>query len=337
MERRTRSLLDQQLAWAASVKQKFTVPRDAYLAAALIRVAVTYDTGAAAAVAENGVLNAISRISLKASGKVKRSWTPSRYWYKLPLDIGVKPEFNNVTTTQANGKAASFELPIFFRLDVNDEDQLQYLMAAVHHTSLELEVEWAAAAALGTNQTITAATATLTLNEVILDPAEERVLYGVAGKHVLTSPGTRLLEILETEVEKTIDAAYADFKFGVDLPTGALLLRSFVTVIRNSLRDDTQVTHVRVRDTRGARKDFIEETFEQSQARDLREYNIPAPIEGVRFLTGFTVLDHMEYMRGGLDLRNVQDGAVKAQFTTIAPNGTTKLILLHEQVDKAGA
>lgn len=333
---RVRSL--DPLAWVASAKHKVTLHRDAFVAVLMVRVAVTYTSGAAATKAENGVLNAVSKLTLMASGHAKRSWTPARYWYKLPLDLGTKPEFNDVTTAQAAGKVASFELPIFFRLDPHDDGQLSYLLAAKYHSSLELAVEWGAAASIGNDQTITAASLTVTESEIILTEREEAALYGATGK-ALFQPGSGLLEISEVESEVIITAAFADFKFLVDLPGGAVLTRSFMHVIRNSLRDDTQVTHLRVRDTRGGGNvDMVEETLEQSQARDLREYAVPLPIEGVRYLTGFTVLDYAQMRRGGLDLRGVEEGAVKLGLTTIAPHANgSRLVFIHEQVDRATA
>lgn len=337
---RIRTLFDQQLAWAASAKQKVIVPRDAFIAVLMLRIAVTYTTNAGApTVAEDGVLNAVSKVTLFASGKQKRSFTPRHYWKKLPLDLAMKPELLEVTTAVAAGKAAAFELPIFFRRDPYDEEQFSYLLAAAHHSSLELHVEWGAAGALGTDQVITAATATVTLEEVLLSPAEEVAMYGARGKGVFGS-GSRLLEIIETEVEAPILAAAADFKFSVDLPGGSMLLRSFITILRNALRDDTQVTHLRVVDSRGTKDTLVEETIEQSQARDLREYGVPTPgfIDGTRYAKGYTVLDYLQHRPGGLDLRGVEEGAVKAQFTTIAPHANgSKLVIIHEQVDRASA
>ena len=172
-----------------------------------------------------------------------------------------------------------------------------------------------------------------------MSSGEEVALYGATGKALFKAP-SRLLEILETEAEPPILAAASDFKFSVDLPGGSILTRTFVTVLRNNQRDDTQVTHLRVRDTRGDRDDLVEETWEQSQARDLREYNIPQPgyIDGQRYAKGFTVLDYLQHRPGGLDLRGVEEGAIKAQFTTIAPHANgSKLVLLHEQIDRASA
>lgn len=316
--------------WAASTKKTIEVPLDRYLSAILLRFSFTYDTAASPTVNEDGVLNGVSRINLKVNGKVVRSYAPKRAFYRHILDLGVSPERVNATTTVANGKTATFVLPIYFRLNPRDEFDVRALLAAPHLSSVEIEVEWGAANAFGTNQTIQSGSVTPTFKELVLTPGEEGQFYGRSGQDVVRA-GSRLLELIETEQgPKTNDQAYSNYGFTFDLPTGAHLARSHVFATDNALRSDALVTELRVKDSAGNGWVPIEESWSASQARDLMEYGPPAAIDGNLFLKGYTVLDYRDF--GGLRLATRRTGEVQAQFTTIAPTGTSNVVLLHEAV-----
>ncbi|HEX2065451.1 MAG TPA: hypothetical protein VHI93_01425 [Candidatus Thermoplasmatota archaeon] len=340
METRTRTLFDSASnpTFTAAGTSIIKVPLDQYVRQADLRVTVTYNTTAGATVAQDGVLNTIARIDLVRNGKIIRSWAPSRYWYKQPLDLGTKPSMVDVTTAVANGKTAEFVLPIFWRLDARRVDQMAYLLPAKYLDTCEIRITWAATTGvLGTNQTITAATVEPTLHEVNLTAQEEVQLYGVSGDDVVKSNKSRLLQIVEQEQTKVVDAAYSNFQLGLDLPSGSFLTRSFLFATLNGARDDTLVTQYRVRQDSPTRIDYVEESWAISQCRDLQEYGFPAPISGNRYLVGFTVLDYVDFKTpstpgGGLNLVGRRSGDVKLYVNTIAPVGTTNLVLLTESV-----
>lgn len=336
MRKITRTLFNKILTWVASTTATLELPLDRYISAVLLRFDVTYTTaGGAGTVAQDGVLNIAKRISLKVGSKTIRSWDPARKWYTIPLDLKTKPEFVNFTTPDGAGKKAQFVLPIYFRLDPKNDNDASALLPAHLLSSATIEIEWESATGnYGTGQTVTAATCTATLMERVLSTGEELSVYGASGKDVV-GKNSRLTQILETEVTKTVDAAYADFGFPIGLPAGHILTRTFVFATLAGARDDTLIDKIRVRTESPEKSDLIEEEWEISQARDLVEYEVATPIEGNRYLTGFTVLDFAEF--GNLDMRGRKKDDVTLNLTTAAPSGTTNVVLLHEQLESYGA
>lgn len=335
----TRTLFggDNEPTWAASTKKVIPIPQDRYIAGIDIRGTATYDGAAGAAKAADGVLNLISRINLLINGNPVRSWAPKRRWYQVPLDLGLVPEFKDVTTAVANGKTAAFSMPIPFRLDPKNLLDISALLPAPYLSSVDLEVEFGAANAFGANQTIQSGKVQLTLHERVLSTAEELAAYGKSGDAV-AGEGSRLMEILENEVTKKVDAAYNDYQFAADLPTGDILRRQFLFAHLNGARDDTLVTKLRVRDETGSGRNILgEEGWEASQVRDLNEYGPPKALEGDRYLTGLTVLDYTDVGPLGLNQRGRRKGDVKFQANTIAPVGTTEIVFLNELIAPVGA
>jgi hypothetical protein len=334
MQKSNRTLFadDNKATWATAAKKTIKIPLDRWIAVIMLRATVTYDTAAGPTKAQDGVLNFVKSLTFKVNGKPRRAYTPSRYWYFLPLDLRVVPEFVDVTTSVANGKKASFTMPIYFRLDAENEDDLAALLPAAYLSSVEFEVEFGATGALGTAQTIVSGTVDVELKEIDLDTQEEIDLYGFAKAGVL-GPRTRLLEVLWSESEKKVDAAYTNYKLLMDLPTGNVLVRSGIFATLNGARDDTLVEAYKVRDQ--IRKfDYTEESWAHSQSRDLSEYGPPKALEGDFYLKGFTIGDYVEY--GPLDLREAKTGSHVLAFTVIAPVGTTNIVAVHQEIAAAG-
>lgn len=330
MQKTSRTLVaaDQKATWATGAKKTIRVPLNRWVSVILLRCSVTYDTAAAATKAQDGVLNFLKNIVFKVNGSPRRSWNPNRYWYKLPLDLRVQPEFVDVTTTVANGKKASVVVPIYFRLDKENEDDVSALLPAGYLSSVEVEVEFGATAAFGTNQTIVSGDVDVTLKEIDLSASEEVSFYGRSGTGVI-APGSDLKEVIESEISKTVDASYSDYKFNFELPTGSVLLRTLIFATLNGIRDDTLITFYKVRNQR-AKYDYVDESWAASQARDLMEYGPVKAIEGNFYLVGLTIADHLEY--GPLDLRGERQGDVVIAATVIAPVGTTNIVLHNEEV-----
>lgn len=329
MEPFTRTLFAEKKTWTASATSILKLPLDRYLSELILRFKATYDTAGSPTKAQDGVLNLVKRITLFVNGTAIRSWAPARYWYTKPLDLGAKPEFVDVTTTVASGKTASFVLPIHFRLDATNDQDVSCLLPLRYLSTAELHIEWAAATVFGTAQTIVSGEVLPTLKELVLTSSEEIQFYGAVGDRVVQA-GTGLLKVIESEVTKTVDAAYTDFGFPVDLPSGMILTRSFVFATLAGVRSDALVDKLRLRQQSPTRVDLHEEDFLASQARDMQEYSFPSPIEGDRYLTGFTVLDYADI--GTLDLRGRKAGDVQFQATVAAPSGTTNIVFIHEQV-----
>ena len=333
MQRRIRTLTDQRKTFSASGKSVISIPTDAYLQDVQLRLALQYDTGASATVAEDAILRVIKQINLRVNGKVKRSWAPQRYWPLHVLDYKTRPERVDLTTTQANDKTASVVLHVPFRGDVQDDDDFGFMLPARYLSNVDLEIEWGPGTDLGTAQTVDAAQTQVeaTLSEVVLDGTEELALYGAVGPNVIRA-GSRLLEIIESEQTKTVDAAYTNYQFAVDLPSGAVLARSALYATKAGARSDALVEQYRVRQTSPVRVDYVEESWTSSQARDKTEYQIQTAIDGNVFLKGLTLLDYIQMTGAGLDLTGRKAGDVRLEADVSAPSGTTNVVLLHQQV-----
>jgi hypothetical protein len=338
MQKTVRTLFadDNKATWATGAKKTIKIPTERWQSEILLRCDATYNSAASATKAQDGVLNLIKTLTLKVNGKPVRTWSPARYWYLLPLDLGTVPEFVDVTTTEANGKKASFDLPIYFHPDpavepsLEDQTSMLALLPGGYLSSVEIEIEFGATGAFGTNQTITAGTVDVQLKELDLTPGEEMSIYNASGKGVLKSD--RLLMIYESEISKTVDAAYTDYKLKVVLPTGNVLYRSALFATKAGVRDDTLISAYKVRDER-RKFDYSEESWAHSQARDVREYRPVKALEGNLYLTGLTIVDYVEF--GALDLRNVQGDPAVLAFTVGAPNGTTNIVVLNQEMGVA--
>jgi hypothetical protein len=134
------------------------------------------------------------------------------------------------------------------------------------------------------------------------------------------------MAIKRSMIDKTIDAAYSDYTFAQDLPVGGLMRRSQLFVYRAGVRDDTEIPKYLIKQESPIRKEILQSSWEASQRQDKQEYSIE------EFLSGMTILDYESIGRGGLDMRQLKEGDVKLRMNTLAPSGTTKLILVNEEI-----
>jgi len=313
--------LEEKIPYAANSTKSIKIPRDRFIQKIMLRLHLVGDTGTVTA-AEDAAAGAIVKaIRLVANGndtKFYVSFPDLHYenWY----EYGTRPDnFISTTNAQTDVVINRSQADICFMIDRKNPFELPAMLPAHQLSSLELFVDFGAASDLGTGYTVDTSNAAgvseieVTLRECDLTSADIRQV----------SP---FLAIKESAIEKTIDAAYSDYTFAVDLPVGGMLRKTALTAIRAGVRSDIQVPKYLVRQESPIRREILQATWEASQRQDKVEYGIET------VLGGYTVLDYETIGRGGLDLRALKEGDVKLKMNALTPSGTTKVRLVNQEI-----
>jgi len=336
MKSSIRVLSDKKISYLPGETVSIDLPRDKWIQKIMGRLVVNYDTGGAGSVAEDGVLNLIKQMKITADGDDARfGMALKRLRPTNCLDMGAPFELLDVTDINAAGKTAVATFEIAFKHYPRVDDDVSALLPAKYFGSLQYSVTFppetvGVALEVGADQTINTAVLTLTLKEYELSASEENQLYG----RMTTSNPIRFernLAIYRNEETKTIDGAYADYGFSVELPPGCFLLRSLIFANDAGARSDSIVTGIKLRDAQEL-KDLKSEDWEALQARDKQEYGLALPLEAAsnRTLVGFGSFDYKEIQ--GVDMRGRKKGDVVLGFTTTTPTPISNLIMIHEKV-----
>lgn len=313
--------LEERVPYAANSTKSIKIPRDRFIQKIMLRLKLVGDTGTVTPAEDAAAGAVIKAIRLVANGN------DTKFYVSLPdlhyenwYEYGTRPDsYINTTNNQTDVEINRAQADICFMIDRTNPYELPAMLPAHQLSSLELFIDWGTASDLGTGYTIDASNAAgvseleVSLRECDLTSADIRQV----------SP---FMAIKESAIEKTIDAAYSDYTFAVDLPVGGMLRKTALTAIRAGVRSDTQVPKYMVKQESPIRREILQATWEASQRQDKVEYGIES------VLAGHTILDYGTIGRGGLDLRALKEGDVKFKCNTIAPSGTTKIRLVNQEI-----
>jgi len=306
--------------------QHIDIPKDRFIQEIILRLRGTVDTGAAAPVLhEDNPFSIIRQIRVVANGNdILRAISGANLaylnWFDFHGTLGER-----VRTPTATGQADvafSCSLTLPFKLDPRNVFDVGALLPAIHFSTLDLFVDWGVVADLATNTSDLKGEMSVNLREAELTEGEAAELWG--------DDWAGLVKQYLTETVKTVDAAYNEFKFEVDLPTGMILRRSMIRATLNAVRSDNLIPKFKVSQESPVKRDLLERLWHESQLQDRNEYRVSAPLEGDRTVRGMTILDYEKLP--AIDATQLKKGDIKFKANTIAPTGTTNVTLITEEV-----
>ncbi len=291
------------LNWAASATKSLKLPRDRFIQQIILRLKVTGNTDSSVTAANDGILAAIGALRITRGGNPIFNLTGADLWRINQYQFGRVGLASLITTTSQTGATlgeAEFIIP--FMLNPKNPNDVKAVLPAHMFSSLDLYVDWGAAASPGTGYTITSAELRVALKEVDLTKEELGALK-------------RIFMVNYSYEEKTHDAAYTDYKFQKDLPVGKILQEVFMTTIDNSVRNTGIMSAFKVK---GIDNEFVKWDFTPSQNADAAEFGFPSG----NIVTGFTAAKLSKM--GAIDARGFSAGQLKVLANIGSPSSTSK-------------
>jgi hypothetical protein len=183
------------------------------------------------------------------------------------------------------------------------------VIPAVRLSNPELEVQWAAATAVGTGYTIGTTTMTLTIHEIVLEPGErEEDLW----------PGGLLVPRVESASEP-LDTAHANRSLRHEVPTSLVLYQTLAIVVDGSDdRSDTPVTELSV-EFPPQRETPVDLDWYEAIIENRKRTEVPSDIAGCFFLE-WPLVSGNEL---GIDLTQKRVGDVEIGVTNAATSSGT--------------
>ena len=323
--------LDETLTWASNGKDSMALPRDRFVRELNLRFTGTLTNGHATEarnVSVEEVLKALGQIRVVANGNdTLRSVNAYRKYVQQQYMRGVRP-YNDASSpydssnpqtwavAAASGtKTFIVDVPIDFALQPHNPFDLSACLPAQNASSLNLAVDFSAPTTA--DITISSAEVETHMKEVFMGAREADKLYG--------SDLGKLVKMYETEIgPKTIDAAYSELGFAVDITTGAVIQNLGIFTEAGSspyAASNDRVTKFQMKQESPVIIDLDTATWNQAQETDKLEHQVEL-IE-----SGFVLYD-AEIRAGGLDTRGLKTGDIKLKANT-ASTGRVTILQRH--------
>lgn len=318
--------LEETLAVSTNNTKKIDLPRDRFVRKLDLRfkfVIANGDAGAAHSFGGVDVTNLIKAIRVVANGKdTYVNLQGTRLYEMLHALYGAYPLRTASTSIAASSNATFYvNLPIDFAVEAANEWDVMASIPAQLQSAFQLFVDYGTPADVNANFTITEASSscTVTVKEINMTTQEMAQVYGGRLE--------KLRKVTLSEVEKTIDATYTDYKFKIDLDTGALIQKLGIFSYDNTtvpVLVDTRVSAYKIHQYSPVEQDLDRVDWGVSQDEDRMQYKLEA------VTTGFTMYDAEWQMGAGLDTRGLKTGDVRFQANISTGNG--KVVLVHREV-----
>lgn len=316
------------LAWASgSPSKRLAIPRNRFIQRLLLYLKVTGNTAASVTPGEDNILALLKGIRVVRGGDTVVSIAGKDLAYSNCFDKGRFPTCYLITTVSQTGVTiGEADLSIDFMIDPQNDGDFHGLLPAHMLPSLDLFIDWGDSSDLGTGYTVTAAVMKVTLKEVSLDARD------------LAQVGS-LWAVKLSATEKVIDAAYNNYLFPLDLPTGKLIQKAFIFAYNNSVRSDSIIADPGFK-LYDADTEFVRLPWLDSQHALCTWAYIPTnpgsfPAAGIPVpgrITGFTSLGIERLSPLGLDATRYKAGDLRAGFVTGTPTATAKIRLLTKEL-----
>ena len=305
--------------YTASTTKKMALPRNRFIQAVYLYVKITGDTAGTIVVDEEKAAALIKRVRIETGGmdnpldlKGVDLWRFNKY------NQGVVPRNSLISTvSQTDVTLGEYQAKMAFALSQNPLEAT-HLLPAHMLSSLDLVVDWNAAADLGTGYTVDSVDAKVAVKEV--DMTEEDLAR-------LTKRGG-LRGIYLTDREKNVAATNSAFGFKLELPVGRMIARMLLTAIDNSVRNATLVTDYKVRREKPPKEDLWgPNPWDTGLVRDVYEQGLD---EG-DLDTGVSFLDFLTL--GGLSGVGLKPGELELQATNGSPTATATVRVATQETD----
>ncbi|MEM3160164.1 MAG: hypothetical protein QXJ74_05220 [Nitrososphaera sp.] len=321
---------------------KIELPQDKWIKKITMFLKGQYDTSAASTANEDNPHSLIDKVRLVVNGKAIRTTDfamqhyQNIYDYKGIVPSRYKTSAGGAVNNQLFRAVAALDFATDPLADNNFYEANNALLPAHELSSLALEIDTKAVADLGTNLTLDNAEFFVALEQVSMDRETEKNLYG--------DKREKLWMILQSMSDKKIDASYSNYQFTQDLPVGNILRRSLIKAIDNGARSDSIISSFRTR----VPVAFIEDQWKWDVAQEddriglglgkltnLGEIEASAVTGIIPTIKGLVMNDYKDL--GFINATSLRKGAVVWEANTGNPTGTSKVVMLHEELAQANA
>jgi len=214
------------LNYASGTKVAQDIARNGYITEILLKLSCTYNTGTSVEPKEDGLANLLSSITISTAGRTYYNVQDGRqalFLAKCQYQDNVRNDSLSTTASQT-GLVGYLGIPIHLGLRFYNPADKTIVIPAVKLPSLSLEITWGNDASLGTGYTITSASVSTTITEILLQVGETESN---------TFPGGILIPRMNA-VSKVVNASYANLSLTQDVPVGDLLTWILILVHGNT-------------------------------------------------------------------------------------------------------
>ena len=204
------------LAWSAGSKKTLDIDRNGYITHLNLLLKAVYDTASAGLSAnEDGLAHLLSSVRIATAGRDFYNINDGRlglFLARCQYQDAIRSD--SLTTTVSQSDVTDYmQLPIHLGLQFYNTVDKTVVIPAVELPSLDLEVTWGSASALGTGYTVTSGTLYVTYTEILLQTGETRESI---------FPGGLYIPRMNPQA-KTVSSAYSNLSLEVDVPVGDIL------------------------------------------------------------------------------------------------------------------
>ncbi|GEM_PF-5109887 len=315
--------LTDTINYVASQTQSIKIPRNRFIREIQCKLEVNTTNGATGpTLSDNGILDLVKRLRLRANGKDIKFECPMAWrYYEQQYIQGTAPQLIQPSTT-ANATSTGYaEASMHFAQDENNENDIIALLPAAAFTDLQLEADWGANTDIATANppTINAASTLIrvTLVEAVLTDEDIAVLKS------LFNGEAKLLNKIVRYLQITTDNSYSNFGFSKNILTGSLVERHTIFVVDNSIRSDAEYTQFRFFQYSPVKTELENRRWAESQYRNKRTFHIESIVRGM------TMVDWKS--KGYLNLTKMKDGDIKFEANTNSPTATSYIGIVQTE------
>lgn len=293
------------LSYAPGVKMSTGIDRNGYITEISLKLACTYSTGAAVEPAEDGLANLISSVRINTAGRDFYNINNGKqalFLARCQYQDSIRNDDLSTTASQS-GLSAFLSIPIHLGMRFYDPADKSIVIPAVELPSLNIEITWGNDASLGTGYTITSASLSWTITEILLQVGETKANIFRGG-----IPVPRM-----TPITEYITSAKDNLSQETDVPVGDLLSWILVIVVgaTTGKRCNNFATEIGIKFPKEASIPY-RENFQQATINTRRRWALTHDYKGVVFLP-LSLISGNEL---GYNLAGYQVGDCKLAFTT---------------------
>ena len=318
MVRRVKETLAEVIAYEANKTKSIGLPRSGYITHIDLNLVLNVSTGTAGGTPKtDGLWRIIKALRIEAEGgRIFYAFPDGRVQkFKQILEYGSQFHEDSLPTAANVTQDVKAQIKLHTGLNPLDPFDPSIPIPADDLSQLKLSVLWGSESDLGDGYTVNSGQIEVTVAQLIFEgEAEKRSIY---------PEGPAIPKM--TDVERSITSTQSDLREQFDLPTGDVLMRTYVMVTdSNDDYSDAEVSELGVVFAREKETPYRVK-WDQARFEDRARYGLTST------LSGRVAVDYEDVTGNplGIDLSGYETGEVKLGFTTVKTGGRIRLLHVH--------